>query len=62
MQIIQQTTDFFIKEKTAAALGKFDGIHRGHQKLLEEILKQKKKGLKAAIKTIMSMLPCHRNM
>lgn len=51
MQIIQQTTDFIIKEKTAAALGKFDGIHRGHQKLLEEILEQKKKGLKAVIFT-----------
>lgn len=51
MQIIQQTTEFIIKEKTAAALGKFDGIHRGHQKLLEEILEQKKKGLKAVIFT-----------
>lgn len=51
MQIIQQTTDFFIKEKTAAALGKFDGIHRGHQKLLEKILEQKKNGMKAVIFT-----------
>lgn len=51
MRIIQQTTDFYIKEKTAAALGKFDGIHRGHQKLLEEILEQKKKGLKAVVFT-----------
>ena len=51
MQIIQQTTDFYIKEKTAAALGKFDGIHRGHQKLLEEILAQKKKGRKAVVFT-----------
>ena len=51
MQIIQQTTDFYIEEKTAAALGKFDGIHRGHQKLLDEILEQKKKGRKAVVFT-----------
>lgn len=51
MQIIQQTTEFYIEDKTAAALGKFDGIHRGHRKLLERILEQKKKGLKAVVFT-----------
>ena len=51
MQIIQKTTEFYIKEKTAAAIGKFDGIHRGHEKLLEKILEQKKKGMKAAVFT-----------
>lgn len=51
MQIIQQTTEFYIKEKTAAALGKFDGIHRGHRKLLEEVLAQKKNGRKTVVFT-----------
>lgn len=51
MQIIQQTTEFYIEDKTAVALGKFDGIHRGHQKLLEKILEQKEKGLKSVIFT-----------
>lgn len=51
MQIIQQTTEFYIEEKTAAALGKFDGIHRGHQELLEQILEQKKNGMKAVVFT-----------
>lgn len=51
MQIIQQTTEFYIKEKTAVAMGKFDGIHRGHRKLLEEIIKQKEKGLKTVVFT-----------
>ncbi len=51
MQIIQQTTEFYIEQKTAVALGKFDGIHRGHQKLLEKILEQKKEGLKAVVFT-----------
>ena len=29
--------------KSAVTLGKFDGIHRGHQKLVEKILEQKVK-------------------
>lgn len=38
MEIITNTTDFYLKKETAAALGKFDGIHIGHRRLLEEIL------------------------
>lgn len=34
---------------SAVTLGKFDGIHRGHQKLVEEILKQKEKGAQAVL-------------
>lgn len=33
------------------ALGKFDGIHIGHRRLLEEIFRQKAKGLKACVFT-----------
>lgn len=51
MQIIRQTTEFHIEEKTAAAIGKFDGIHKGHEKLLEKIMMQKEKGLKTVIFT-----------
>ena len=36
------TTDFYIEGPTAVTLGKFDGIHRGHQKLMRRILELEK--------------------
>ena len=32
MNIISDAKEVYIKEKTAVTLGKFDGIHKGHQK------------------------------
>ncbi len=37
MKYFRDTMDFFIREPSAVALGKFDGLHQGHRKLLEEI-------------------------
>ncbi|MBQ9134927.1 MAG: bifunctional riboflavin kinase/FAD synthetase [Lachnospiraceae bacterium] len=51
MQIITGTTDFKLQEKTAVAIGKFDGVHIGHRSLLAEILKQKENGKKACVFT-----------
>lgn len=51
MQIIKDTTHFSIKEATAVAIGKFDGIHIGHKKLLREILDKKQEGLAACVFT-----------
>lgn len=51
MQIIHGTTDFQLNTDTAVAMGKFDGIHVGHRKLLESILDQKKSGLQTCIFT-----------
>ncbi len=51
MQIIKETKEFFLKDDTAVAIGKFDGIHLGHKTLLTEILKQKQNGLKATVFT-----------
>ena len=51
MRIISGTTKFMIPEGTAVAIGKFDGLHLGHRKLLSEILRQKEDGLKAAVFT-----------
>lgn len=51
MEIIAGTTDFYIEKETAVAIGKFDGVHIGHRRLLEEILAQKEKGLAACVFT-----------
>lgn len=51
MQIIEQTTDFVLPAGSAAAIGKFDGIHLGHRKLVSRLLEQKQEGLLATIFT-----------
>lgn len=51
MKIIENTTEFYINEKTAVAIGKFDGFHRGHQKLLRMLREQREKGLKSVVFT-----------
>ena len=51
MKYIKNTTDFLIEEPTVISLGKFDGIHRGHELLLEQLLKKKKEGLATVIFT-----------
>lgn len=51
MQIIEHTTEFHISEPTVIAVGKFDGIHRGHQKIFEKLFEAKKQGLKTAVFT-----------
>ena len=51
MRLILGTTDFKIEEGCAVAIGKFDGIHKGHKRLLREIFDAKKLGLKTAVFT-----------
>lgn len=51
MKYIRNTTDFYIEENTVISLGKFDGIHRGHAKLLEHFAEKKAKGLCSVIFT-----------
>ncbi len=51
MQIITRLDELNIQDKTAIAIGKFDGIHLGHKKLLKYILDQKQDGLKATVFT-----------
>ncbi len=40
MEYIRNTLDFYIEEPTVITLGKFDGLHRGHERLIETILEQ----------------------
>lgn len=51
MEIIAGTTDFYLEKDTAVAIGKFDGVHLGHRRLLEEIIDKKKDGLVACVFT-----------
>ena len=54
MNYITGKTSFGTMAPSAVSLGKFDGLHRGHQKLLQHILEQKKNGLEATIFTFAS--------
>ncbi len=51
MEIITHTKKMDLNRETAVAIGKFDGLHLGHRRLLQEILEQKQKGLAACVFT-----------
>lgn len=51
MQYITGTREFHIDEPTVVTLGKFDGLHRGHQKLLNQVFRFKEHGYKTAVFT-----------
>lgn len=51
MVFYQNTTDFYIDGECAVTLGKFDGVHRGHQVLIQELLETGKQGLKTVVFT-----------
>jgi riboflavin kinase/FMN adenylyltransferase len=49
MEYIEITKSFPRLTNCAITLGKFDGVHHGHRKLIEKILKQKENGAKAVL-------------
>ncbi|MDE6675418.1 MAG: bifunctional riboflavin kinase/FMN adenylyltransferase, partial [Acetatifactor sp.] len=51
MEIITNTLEFQLNRNTAVAMGKFDGLHVGHRKLLGRILEQRDRGLAPCVFT-----------
>ena len=51
MEIITGTEEFHIEADTAVAIGKFDGVHLGHRRILEEILNKQSEGLRSCVFT-----------
>ena len=38
MSIIKNSVSFHPKKKTIVTVGTFDGVHRGHQKIIEQLV------------------------
>lgn len=55
MKRFDHTLDFYVPEASAVTLGKFDGIHKGHQKLMRKILEKGSDGLKSVVFTFGQM-------
>jgi riboflavin kinase/FMN adenylyltransferase len=51
MKVYNYDDKLQIPAPTAVAIGKFDGVHLGHRRLLEEVRKKKQEGLLAAVLT-----------
>lgn len=51
MRYITNTLDFMLQKRSVITLGKFDGLHRGHQKLVKRVKELKKEGFATAIFT-----------
>lgn len=51
MRIVDQTTDFWLPGRSAVAIGKFDGVHVGHRKLIQKIIEQKSENRLATVFT-----------
>ena len=51
MICLETIEQFHIDEPTALTIGKFDGLHRGHEKLLSILLDKQKEGLRSVVFT-----------
>lgn len=51
MEYIKGRLDFHVAEPTVLSIGKFDGLHRGHELLMDYVFQKKKEGMKAVIFT-----------
>jgi len=55
MEYMQGTGGFYVDDDTAVTLGKFDGLHRGHQKLVSRIRELEKQNCKSVVFTLNRM-------
>ena len=60
MKYITKTLDFKIEEPTAVTLGKFDGLHRGHELLMQTVLACRKDHHVAAVAFTFDIPPRNR--
>lgn len=60
MKYIRQTLDFHVDEPTAVTLGKFDGLHRGHDLLMQTVLEYSAKYHVASVAFTFDMPPRNR--
>ena len=60
MEYIRKTLEFKIEEPTAVTLGKFDGLHRGHEFLMQTVLECKKRYQVASVAFTFDMPPRNR--
>ena len=51
MRIVTNLDQFHTRSRAAVAIGKFDGVHLGHRRLLREVLQRKEQGLRACVLT-----------
>lgn len=55
MEYMQGPGGFYVDDDTAVTLGKFDGLHRGHQKLVSRIRELEKLNCKSVVFTLNRM-------
>ena len=51
MICLETIEQFHIDQPTALTIGKFDGLHRGHEELISHLLKKREKDLKSVVFT-----------
>lgn len=51
MEIVTNILELQLNRKTAVAIGKFDGLHVGHRKLLSRVMEQKQRGFAPCVFT-----------
>ena len=51
MKYMTDTLDFQLEKRSVVTLGKFDGLHKGHEKLLQRVLALGKEGYETVVFT-----------